>query len=121
MSLTRVTPRELAEYLTPDGRSPFREWLRGLKDVRTRAIVRVRLNRVRLGNLGHCRELAEGVSELKIDHGPGFRVYFGEDGDTLVILLCGGDKSTQRADIQRAKAYWRDYRRVGHAEANPEL
>ena len=104
-----VRPRELVEYLTADGRSPFGEWLVKLQDARARAVIRKRLNRVRLGNLGDCRGVGAGVMELRIDFGPGYRVYCGEDGTTIVVLLCGGDKSSQVADIQRAKFFWEDY------------
>ena len=121
VSAKPVVPREILEYLTPEGRSPFHEWIRGLKDIKTRAIVRQRINRVRLGNLGYCKRLTSDISELKIDYGPGYRIYFAEHDDVIVILLCGGDKSTQRADIQQAVAYWQKYWRAGHAEANTEL
>jgi putative addiction module killer protein len=103
--------RELREYLTETGRNPFREWLHSLRDLEARARIRVRLNRVRLGNLGDCRPVGEGVSELRLDFGPGYRVYFGQDGDVLVILLCGGDKRTQTRDIATAKQYWQTYKR----------
>ena len=76
-------PIELLEYLTEDGRNPFREWLEGLKDRRARARIRVRLNRVRLGNLGDCKSVGGGVSELRIRYGPGYRVYLGRKGNTL--------------------------------------
>lgn len=121
MPLQRVVPREVLEYLTPDGKSPFHVWLKGLKDAKAVAIVRQRLNRVRLGNLGFWAAVGEGVCEMKIAYGPGYRIYFAEDGDTIVLLLCGGDKSTQRADIKQAKAYFREYRSLGHAEANQEV
>ncbi len=103
------TPRELLNYVTEDGRCPFEDWLMGLRDVAGRAIVRKRLNRVRVGNLGNTRSLGEGVWELKIDFGPGYRVYFGEDGPKLVVLLVGGDKGSQEQDISKAKEYWNDY------------
>ena len=105
-----VRPKDLVEYLTADGRSPFAEWLERLRDVRARAIIRKRLNRVRLGNLGDSRADGEGVMELRVDFGPGYRVYFGDDGATVVVLLCSGDKSSQAADILRAHQYWADYR-----------
>jgi putative addiction module killer protein len=69
----------------------------------------MRLNRVIQGNFGLCRNLGDGISEFKIDFGPSFRLYFGEDGDTIVVLLCGGDKSTQSRDIEKAKEFWTDY------------
>ena len=75
-----------------------------------RACIRTRLDRVALGNLGDCEPVGEGVSELRIAFGPGYRVYFAQDGDTIVLLLCGGDKSTQVKDIKRAKEYWADYK-----------
>lgn len=102
--------RELRIYATEDGDAPFSVWLQKLRDSQARAIVRTRLARVRLGNLGDCKTVGNGVFELRIDFGPGYRVYFGQDGDRLVILLCGGDKRTQSKDIEKAKKYWSDYR-----------
>lgn len=66
-----------------------------------------------MGNLGEWRSVGEGVNELKINYGPGYRVYFGQEGQTMVILLCGGDKNTQQKDIQRAQEYWADWRKNG--------
>jgi len=106
-----VIPRELVEYETENGKCPFTEWLDGLKDVVARAIVRKRLNRIRMGNFGNTRSVGEGIFELKIDFGPGYRIYYGLDGDLLVVLLCGGDKGSQARDIQKASEYWQDYRR----------
>lgn len=102
---------DVLEYLTEGGRNPFRKWLEGLKDRRARARVRVRLNRIRLGNFGDCKSVGRGVSELRIPYGPGYRVYFGRKGNTVVILLCGGDKRTQSRDITLAQEYWADYYR----------
>ena len=93
----------------------------GLKDMRAYAQISQRINRVRMGNLGVYAPVGEEVYELKIDHGPGYRVYFGQDDGAIVLLLCGGDKSTQRADIQRAKTYWKTYTSLGHAEALQEV
>lgn len=103
--------RELREYLTETGHNPFREWLHSLRDQQARARIRVRLNRVRLGNLGDSKPVGEGVLELRMDFGPGYRVYLGQPGEVLVILLCGGDKRTQTRDITTAKEYWKSYKR----------
>lgn len=94
-------------YKTANGRMPFNEWLSGLKDRKTRAVIRTRLDRVAQGNLGHYKLLGDGVCELKISFGPGYRIYFGIHQD-LVIILCGGDKSSQKDDIKRAKNYWKN-------------
>lgn len=109
--MSNVSPKEIREYLTALGRSPFGEWLSLLKDVRGRAKVRIRLDRLSLGNLGDYKPVGEGVQELRIDFGPGYRVYIGQDGKSLILLLCGGDKSTQAQDIQAAQEYWADYKR----------
>ncbi len=103
--------KELRIYVTEDGREPFSEWVASLRDIKARAKIRVRLDRVRLGNLGDCRGVGEGVQELRLDYGPGYRVYFGQEGATIVLLLCGGDKNTQSNDIDTAKQYWNEYRR----------
>ena len=71
----------------------------------------MRLDRVSLGNFGDCHGVGDGVQELRIDYGPGYRVYFGQVGSTIVLLLFGGDKSTQAKDIEQAKRYWNEYRR----------
>ena len=104
-------PRSLKKYITASGRCPFDEWLAGFKNKRTQAVVTNRLLRVMQGNLGLCRSLGGSLHELKIDFGPGLRVYFAEDGDTIVVLLCGSDKSTQSKDIERAREYWTDYQK----------
>lgn len=100
-------------YVKSDGKAPFNDWLEKLKDRKARAIIRARINRVRLGNLGNCKSLGVGVSELKINFGAGYRVYFGHEGNKIVILLSGGDKSGQNKDIRQAKEYWQDYLRRG--------
>jgi putative addiction module killer protein len=102
--------KELREYLTKKGNSPFGEWLNSLKDIKARAKLRVRLDRLKLGNLGDCKSLGSGVKELRIDFGPGYRIYFGQDGDVIILLLCGGTKKFQTKDIRRAKEYWQDYK-----------
>jgi putative addiction module killer protein len=105
-----IQPRELRNYLTADGRNPFYEWFYSLRDRRAKAKIRARLDRVEEGNLGDCKSVGEGVFELRIDYGSGYRIYFGQEGLTIILLLCGGDKSTQAQDIRRAREYWEDYR-----------
>ena len=103
-------PYEIDYYVSEDGRKPFKEWLEHLRDVRGRAKLRIRLDRVRLGNFGDSRSVGEGVNELRVDYGPGYRIYFGQDGARLILLLIGGDKSSQNKDIVRAKELWRDHK-----------
>jgi putative addiction module killer protein len=88
--------------------SAFAKWLGGLRDRRARARIQVRLDRLALGLAGDVKPVGSGVSELRIDYGPGYRVYFKGKGDDVVILLAGGDKRTQERDIQRALALARD-------------
>ena len=83
----------------------------GLKDIRARARIAARIDRLAAGNFGDCKAIRDGVSELRVDYGPGYRVYFGKVGKTIVLLLCGGDKRTQDADIERAVMYLQDYKR----------
>ncbi len=108
MDMSKV---ELLEYVSDDGKNTFRTWLRKLKDGTARARIRVRLNRVRLGNFGDCKSVGQGVSELRIDDGPGYRVYFGKSGAVVVLLLCGGTKQSQAKDIRKAHKYWTEYQR----------
>jgi putative addiction module killer protein len=106
-----AVPQSLEEYVTPTGKNPFQEWLRGLRDARARARIRVRLNRIRIGNFGAVKPVGGGVLELVVPYGPGYRVYLARTGSTVVLLLCGGDKATQPRDISKAKNYWQDYQR----------
>jgi putative addiction module killer protein len=106
-----IKPQEVREYLTEDGKNPFREWLRDMKDIKARALIRVRLNRVRLGNFGDSKSVGDGVFELRIPYGSGYRVYFGRLSNAIVILLCGGVKGTQKNDIVKAKEFWEDFKR----------
>ena len=85
---------ELRRYQLEDKGTPVTEWLRDLRDVRARAQIEVRLRRVSAGNFGDCKPVGEGVSELRVDIGTGYRVYYGKHGQALVILLCGGDKGS---------------------------
>ena len=99
------------EYLTVDGISPFNEWLLGLRDLKARARIRTRLDRVSLGNLGDYQPVGDGLFELRFFFGPGYRVYYGLQDDTNVVLLNGGIKDTQQRDIRIAKVIWNDYRK----------
>ena len=81
----------------------FSDWIDGLKDDRARARIVSRIERLSAGNPGDAKPVGEGVSELRVDYGPGYRVYFTKKGDVLILLLCGGDKRTQQRDIERAK------------------
>jgi len=83
--------------------STFSNWLNGLRDRQARARITVRIERVEAGNFGDHKSVGDGVSELRLSYGPGYRVYFTKQGETVVFLLCGGDKSTQAADIREAK------------------
>lgn len=102
---------EIRHYLTASGRDPYQEWLDKLKDLTGRIAIQRRVDRVAEGNFGDHKPLQEGVSELRIALGPGYRVYYVMDRATIVLLLCGGLKRTQEADLKRATRYWRDYQR----------
>jgi putative addiction module killer protein len=107
------TTLTIREYLTPDGRSLFRSWLEGL-DVRVRARVQARVLRFALGNLGDHKPVGDGVWEAQLAFGPGYRIYFARAGRTLVLLLLGGDKASQRKDIGNARRFWHDYLEATH-------
>ncbi len=109
-----ISERAILKYCTSTGKTPFDEWFKGLKDKKSQAIIDARLLRLRIGNLGQYRDLGGGVKELKIPFGPGFRLYFSEINGTVVILLLGGDKSSQERDIEKAKMYLADYRSKGN-------
>jgi len=111
----QTSPKKTYIYQNKLGRCPFEEWLDSFKDRKGAAKIRVKIARARMGNFGKCASVGEGVYELKIDFGPGYRVYFGQVGDAIVILLCGGDKRTQPKDIKLAQEYWADYWRRSHA------
>lgn len=101
---------EVLRYLTEGGRDVFGEWLASLKDARTRAKVLARIDRLGVGNFGDCKALGGGLLELKIDWGPGYRVYCALIGKECVLLLAGGDKRRQASDIGRARKYLEDYK-----------
>jgi putative addiction module killer protein len=100
------SPRELIIYETETGDEPFVFWLESLRDRKAKAIIQKRLDRVSLGNFGDCKSVGDGVHELRIDYGPGYRIYFAQAGLLIVLLLCGGEKNTQAQDILLAKQFW---------------
>lgn len=101
---------EVVHYLTRDGRDLIEEWIGGLKDRKAVIAIDRRIQRLELGNFGDHKPCQDGIWELRIDVGPGYRVYYSISGDKIVLLLCGGDKRTPSADIKRACAYWKDFR-----------
>lgn len=100
----------IRKFIRDDGSARIDGWLQGIKDSRAKARIFVRLNRIKLGLLGDCKSVGEGVHELRIAEGAGYRVYFGLQGRKAILLLCGGDKSTQQKAIQLAKAYWKSFK-----------
>lgn len=101
---------EIRRYVTRTGKDVIGDWLGNLRDVQARARIAARIDRLTVGNLGDCKPLREGLSEMRIDWGPGYRVYYTMLGRTCVLLLGGGDKRKQSSDIQRAIAHLRDYK-----------
>lgn len=102
--------KELRFYRTKEGKEPFVGWIEQLKDKVGRANITNRLNRVAIGHYGDCESVGDGVFELKIHYGPGYRIYFSEQEHTIVLLLLGGSKRTQAKDIKKAKQYWAEFR-----------
>ena len=101
---------EVRRYVTKTGRDIFGQWLAALKDARAAGKIVSRIDRLAVGNFGDCKSLGSGVFELRIDWGPGYRVYYAMIHRVCVLLLCGGDKSSQSSDIRRARQYLEDYR-----------
>jgi putative addiction module killer protein len=101
---------ELRYYQTWIGKQPFADWLEALSDRQARARIDARLTRMVVGNAGDVAPVGEGVMEMRIDWGPGYRVYFARVGQAIVLLLCGGDKRSQQKDIERAKTYLEDFK-----------
>ena len=108
--MQEVVPRRVEAYVTRDGKDVFQKWLDELADQRARVLIDKTVAKVRLGNLGQHKSVGEGVQEIVLDYGPGYRIYFGEHGATLVILLCGSTKKRQQEAIKQAKVYWKDWK-----------
>ena len=103
-----MTMKTVIVYRRHDNKEPFADWLFSLRDLAIRHRIETRIDRVKQGNYGDHKRF-QGIIELRLDFGKGYRLYCGEDGNTLVVLLIGGDKSSQDKDIKKAFAYWRDY------------
>ena len=106
--MKQISPLKVREYIDKRGDSPFREWLDSL-EIAIKARIQARILRVESGNLGDHKSVGAGVIELRLDFGPGYRVYFGRDGETMVLLLIGGDKGSQNRDIKKAQELWSEY------------
>lgn len=98
----------IKEFLSADGKSYFRKWLDGL-DVRIKARIQARIMRFEQGNLGDHKSLGGGVWEVRVAIGPGYRIYFGKEGSSIILILLGGDKSSQSGDIRKARLLWKEY------------
>lgn len=106
----RAIPRIVQNYVTPDGRELFEQWLQGLSDTKVRGRIKARIDRLEDGNFGDSKSLGKGLWELRLDFNAGYRVYYGKAKKIVVILLCGGDKHTQRKDIKKAEEYWAEFK-----------
>jgi len=100
---------EIRHYVSERGEDLVSEWLRGLRDLSGKTAIVRRLNRLASGNFGDFKSVRDGVLELRIDVGPGYRIYYARAAGTVILLLCGGSKRTQGADIDRACALWREW------------
>ncbi len=109
--------KQVIAYAEDNGREPFTEWLNNLRDSVGRNRIRARLFRLEQGHYGDCKLVGEGAKELRMFFGSGYRIYFGEYGNNIIILLCGGDKDSQDNDIQQAKVYWRNALDRSHRDA----
>lgn len=101
---------EIQYYRSQKGRQPFIEWFKSIRDRNTRNRVERRLKRLEDGNFGDCQSVGGGVFELRLHFGPGYRIYFGQISNRLILLLCGGDKTSQQRDIESAKSYLIEYK-----------
>lgn len=110
---------EIRHYIDREGRDVFIEWLRGVRDVKAKAAIARRINRVAGGNFGDHKLCREGVWEFRIDLGPGYRVYYARSGKAVILLLCGGDKHTQEADLTKVCELWREWKRNNPNRENP--
>ena len=100
---------EVIALQTDDGKIPFQDWVRSIKDQKAQQLILARIERIKFGNFGDWKHLQDGLNELRIMYGPGYRIYFGRKENRIVILLGGGTKRTQRRDIKKLLQLWREY------------
>ncbi len=110
MRYNRVMEIEIEIYETRSGKRPFIDWIDGLNEIHSRAKIFTRLDRLKMGNFGDCKSIGNRIYELRIHYGPGIRIYYSKIGMKVVLLLCGGDKSSQKRDIKNAQAFLEDYK-----------
>ncbi|MEH6473616.1 MAG: type II toxin-antitoxin system RelE/ParE family toxin [Halopseudomonas sp.] len=108
--MSQASKKKTLEYLTSDNESPYSDWLKALGDVRAKTKVTRATHNMSLGNFGDHKGVGDSVMERRLTYGPGYRIYYAMDGNQIVLLLTGGDKSSQQKDIEKAKAYWADYK-----------
>lgn len=108
--MRNARPRIINLYQIPNGDEPFTRWFNSIRDATVRRRIQARLIAIEAGNFGDRKSVGDGVWELRLAFGPGYRIYYGEVDNTVVLLLCGGDKSSQGRDIERAKIYWKEYK-----------
>lgn len=106
-----IKPRKVVHYLK-DNKDLFKNWLLKIKNTKAQIIILKHIDRLEEGYFGDFKSVGDSIFELRIHHSPGYRVYFGLDGETLIILLSGGEKSSQKKDIEKAKKLWIEYRRT---------
>lgn len=104
-------PKIILIYTDKYGNEPYTDWVSGLKNKKAAQRIRLRVRRLENGAYGDCEPVGEGVSELRLFFGPGYRVYFAEPEENVIVLLCAGDKGTQKRDIKNAKSYWQEYQK----------
>lgn len=108
--MKEAVPRQVEDYVSSDGKDIFQDWIDDLSDQRARVLIDKTIAKVRLGNLGDHKSVGDGVQEIRLNFGPGYRIYFAEHGNSLVILLCGSTKRRQQQVIVEAKRYWKDWK-----------
>jgi len=105
------------EYIDDSGKSLYSDWLKNLRDAKAKAKIMMQVDKMELGLFGDVEPIGEGLSELRLHYGPGYRVYYGKEGQQVFLLLCGGDKSTQSKDIKKAKECWKNHKRRNKNDA----